>query len=121
MPGPGRPKKIQSENKKVESKSLGDDFAADIACALKKTATQKISFVDFLTNKDFCNLKLSSVVRAIAEASEGTVPTEIDNALCQQIFKCNLNDLKGKKHRVIVVGAGQRGGKTSRLLAPKAV
>ena len=61
------------------------------------------------------------MVAAIADASEGRRPTTIDDATAERYFGCALDELPRFPRRCVAVQAGGRGGKTSRLLAPKAL
>jgi hypothetical protein len=69
-----------------------------------------------------CGLRdLSPLMAAIMDASCGIVPRTIDNATAVRHFGCELDDLPRAPKRTVVVRAGGRGGKSSRLLAPKAL
>lgn len=61
------------------------------------------------------------MVAAIADAADGRRPTTIDDATCGRYFGCPLDALPRAPRRTVTVQAGGRGGKTSRLLAPKAL
>jgi hypothetical protein len=74
-------------------------------------------FSEFLA---WVGLVPSPVIAAIADASQGIRPT-LDGDLAQAVFGCSIAELPLALRRVIVARAGGRGGKTSRLLAPKAV
>lgn len=67
------------------------------------------------------HLDLSPIMAAIMDASEGMPVTTIDDATAVRVFGCELAGLPTKKPRVVGVRAGGRGGKTSRMLAPKAL
>lgn len=60
------------------------------------------------------------MVGAIIDASEGVSP-QIDDVTAEKHFGCKVEWLPKKPARTVVVRAGGRGGKTSRLLAPKAI
>lgn len=79
-----------------------------------------LSFRTFLESASYCGLALSPLVAAIADASEGVRPA-LDDAACTRHFGCTADELPREMRRTIAVRAGGRGGKTSRLLAPKAV
>ena len=79
------------------------------------------SFRSFLTSPHYCGLTLSPMVAAIASAADGHRPDTIDDATAQRYFGCDLDGLPRVPRRAVAVQAGGRGGKTSRLLAPKAV
>ncbi len=80
----------------------------------------RLGFLEFLTSSRFCQLELSPVVEAIALASEGR-PVAIDDATCAVVFNCRARDLPTQPRRTVAVRAGGRAGKTSRLLATKAL
>lgn len=75
-------------------------------------------FADFLR---WVDLPPSPVIEAIADASEGRPVTSIDEATCVRVFGCGLAELPKKALRAMACRAGGRGGKTTRLLAPKSV
>lgn len=79
------------------------------------------TFRAFLESRDYCDLELSPLVAAIVDASEGRTPDTIDEETCRRYFGCGLGDLPRTRRRSVAVQAGGRGGKTSRLLAPKAL
>ncbi len=66
---------------------------------------------------------ISPAIEAIALAAEGhPIPENLISAEdLKSIFRCGRAGLTGISPRVVVVGAGRRGGKTSNLLAPRAV
>jgi hypothetical protein len=68
-----------------------------------------------------CALELSPLIAAIMDASAGLRPTTIDDDESVRHFGCTLDGLPSTPLRTIAVRAGGRGGKTSRLLAPKAL
>jgi hypothetical protein len=74
--------------------------------------------VDFLT---WLGVPPSPVVAAILDALQCIPVTTIDEATCWIVFGCALEDLPTKPLRLLVVRAGGRGGKTSRILAPLAI
>ncbi len=80
-----------------------------------------LSFRSFLESRDFCGLELSPLMAAIADGSEGRTPSSIDDETCALHFGCTIDQLPKEPRRTISVRAGGRGGKTSRLLAPKAL
>lgn len=75
-------------------------------------------YADFLR---WVGLPPSPVIEAIADASEGRPVTSIDDATAQLVFGCSVTGLPAEALRALAVRAGARGGKTTRLLAPKAV
>lgn len=79
------------------------------------------SFRAFAASPAFCALDLSPLVAAIMDASEGRRPETIDDATAERHFGCGLDGLPTVAPRTVVARAGGRGGKTSRLLAPKAL
>jgi hypothetical protein len=94
--------------------------AAKPATSPKPPTLPRLSFRAFLESNAFCGLAPSPAVGAIVDASEGR-EVELDDVACRAIFRCGRIGLPREARRLIVVGAGGRGGKTSRLLAPKAV
>lgn len=93
--------------------------------AAKKTAAPPapappLSFLAFLTSPQFLGLELSPAITAIADASEGR-HVELDDDTCRAVFGCLPSKLPTTARRTVAVRAGGRGGKTSRLLAPKAL
>jgi len=80
-----------------------------------------MKFRAFCESPSYCGLKLSPLIAAIADASEGITPTTITDAQALAHFGCELADLPREPRRTVGVRAGGRGGKTSRLLAPKAL
>src|SRR5688572_1829813 len=82
--------------------------------------TATLSFKAFLTGKAYCGLKLSPLVAAIADASEGK-PVKLGAHDCEEYFGCAPSALPASPRRTVAVRAGRGGGKTSRLLAPKAL
>lgn len=90
--------------------------------AAKKTAPNlpPLSFRAFLEDASFCGLTLSPHVAAIADASEG-YPVDLTHDECMAAFGCPPGKLPQAARRTVCVSAGGRGGKSSRLLAPKAL
>lgn len=80
----------------------------------------RISFRAFLESPHYCGLELSPAIAAIADASEGIRPS-IEDDLAVEIFGCVPSALPEVARQTVAVRAGRRGGKTSRLLAPKAL
>ncbi len=92
------------------------------AAAQPKLAVKPISYLAFLEGSDFCGLTLSPAMAAIAAASEGApVGEHVDEATCVAIFGCAPDALPTVPRRTVGVSAGGRGGKTSRLIATKAL
>lgn len=110
--------------------TLTEAERAEIAAALDahEAATQPrpapapvMSHREFAEAPDFCGLELSPMVAAIMDAAEGRRPTTITDAECEKYFGCPLDGLPTSRRRTIGIEAGGRGGKTSRLLATKAL
>jgi len=80
----------------------------------------RLSFRAFLESPHYCGLTLSPAMGAIVDASEGVTPA-IPEALSLQLFGCRLSGLPREARRTVAIRAGGRAGKTSRLLAPKAI
>lgn len=85
-----------------------------------KPPAPPLSFYAFLTSKQFLGLELSPAIAAIADASEGR-EVDLDPETCLAVFGCYADKLPTVARRTVAVRAGGRGGKTSRLLAPKAL
>ena len=102
---------------------LGDLGATLTAASIQARvqAAGRLSFRAFLESPDFCGLELSPVIAAIADASEGAPVVTISDELATKVFGCARSELPRVARRVVAVSAGGRGGKTSRLLAPKAI
>lgn len=82
--------------------------------------SQRVGFRAFLETSDFCGLTLSPVIAAIADASEGR-PVTLSDDLCRSVFGCAAEALPQRALRKVLIRAGGRGGKSSRLMAPKAL
>ncbi len=72
-------------------------------------------------SEHFCGLTLSPLMAAIMDAAEGRPVTTIDDAAALKHFGCSLAKLPRRARRLVAVRAGGRAGKTSRLLATKAL
>lgn len=113
--------------RKKRPKSLKEDFLVNMQTELQRQqaeGTQTLTFREFISHPDFCNLELSPVLWAIVDASEGRPVTTIDDATCRAIFCGHGLDVMGRprpRPKVIGIEAGRGGGKTSRLLGPKAL
>lgn len=94
---------------------------AEVDRYLAQHERESLPFRTFLESPDFCGLDLSPMVAAIADAADGLRPTTIDDATSARYFGCGLDALPRQRRRTVAVQAGGRGGKTSRLLAPKAL
>ena len=94
---------------------------AEIARLVEIEERASLSFRTFLESPDYCGLDLSPMVAAIADAADGRRPDTIDDATAERYFGCALERLPRQRRRTVAVQAGGRGGKTSRLLAPKAL
>ena len=75
----------------------------------------------FAESQHYCNLKLSPSMAAIMDASEGRRPDTIDDRTSIQLFGCPLDSLPSPCPNEVGIRAGGRGGKSSRLLAVKAI
>jgi hypothetical protein len=87
-----------------------EDLAAIEAIRAEDTASAGVSFREFLSSLDFCDLALSPLVAAIADASDGVRPTTIGEAECQQ------PDGKLVDVRVRAAGARGKGGRAFTLV-----
>jgi hypothetical protein len=110
--------------------SLGGDLASHLraTAANARAEASGLSFRDFLFSADFAGpymagTGVSPAIEAIALASEGLpIPVGLlPDETVRELLRCERSELVGVKPRVVVVGAGRRGGKTSNLVAPKAV
>jgi hypothetical protein len=81
--------------------------------------TPPLTFRRFAESPKYCALEPSPLIAAIMDASDGIAPTTIGDDVCQRHFGCSLEDLPRSARRTVAVEAGGRGGKTSRLIAPK--
>ena len=89
-----------------------DDHDAAVALRTHRT---------FSESPQWCGLALSPLMAAIMDAAEGIRPTRIDDATCTRHFGCALDQLPRVARRLVAVRAGGRAGKTSRLMATKAL
>jgi len=75
--------------------------------------------------REFCErelrLDISPIMAAVMDAADARPVTTIDDVTAERIFGCVRAGLPTKRPRVVGVRAGGRGGKSSRLLAPKAL
>jgi len=96
---------------------------AAIAAALDghEAAVALASHRTFAESPHWCGLSLSPLVGAIMDAAEGRPVTTIDDAACVKHFGCPRAELPAVARRLVAVRAGGRGGKSSRLLATKAL
>jgi hypothetical protein len=98
-----------------------------IALRTALSKAKPLNFSEFIESPDFCGAyigetQLSPAILDIAQASDGLIPTHLSDEALEQVFRCSRLDFaSGVKPKTVVVGAGRRGGKTSHLLAPKAV
>jgi hypothetical protein len=91
------------------------------AASLLLERERPLRFREFLESSEYCGLSLSPMVAAIVDASEGVYPETIDDATAERYFGCDRAELPRRLLREVALQAGGRGGKTSRLLAPKAL
>jgi hypothetical protein len=106
------------------SKALDDEARRLLAALTPRDAKVEIPSIGlraFASSTDFCALSPSPLVAAIYDASEGRAVTTIDEAQALAHFGCSLGDLPSKPPRTICGRTGGRGGKTSRLVAVKAL
>lgn len=101
-------------------------FAARLALGLAAAAPLAVPVhvsgvpsrrADFLS---WLGLDPSPVVGAICDASQG-LAVHLADDLAQSTFGCPADELPPLARRTVIVRAGGRGGKTSRLLAPMAI
>ena len=95
----------------------------ELALALEghEQAVALRSFRAFCESPHFCNLTLSPLMAAIMDASEGRPVTSVDDVAAVRHFGCARAKLPRVARRLVAVRAGGRAGKTSRLLATKAL
>lgn len=84
------------------------------AAHIRRSSAAPISFADFAISPLFCRLDLPPLVEKLALAADG-----LPIAAPAKHFGCD--HIRGATRRTVVVRSGGRGGKTSRLLAPKAL
>lgn len=84
-------------------------------------STKPQTFRAFATSKRYCGVELSPLMGAIMDAADGIAPTTIDDATAREHFGCAIRDLPRVARRTVGARSGGRSGKTSRLLAPKAL
>jgi hypothetical protein len=79
-----------------------------------------LSFREFASSPEYCGIEPSPLVAAIMDAADCRPVTTIDDEASLRHFGCRVSEIPRESFfRHIVVRAGGRGGKTSRLLAPK--
>lgn len=83
-------------------------------------ARQPISHRRFCEHALYCQLELSPLVGAVIDAAEGA-PVTLDDGTARRHFGCPASQLPRKPLRTIAARTGGRGGKTSRLIATKAL
>lgn len=107
----------------AERRRATANYSPALLADLKRESDALCTFRAFLESPEYCALSstLSPLIAAVADASEGRRPTTIDDDACERHFGCKLDALPSRRPRTVVVRAGGRGGKTSRLLAPKAL
>lgn len=80
---------------------------------------QHMTFAEF--RRDVLHLEDSPLVAAIVAATDGTPITTLSDEECKRYFGTKSDRMQAGPWRTVVVRAGGRGGKSSRLLAPKAL
>lgn len=100
---------------------MADPILALLGAELRRRDRPLPTFREFSEAGEFCGLSLSPLIAAIEDASAGHRPRSIDDEASLRHFGCRLGELPTAPPRTVVVRAGGRGGKTSRLLAPKAL
>ena len=70
--------------------------------------------------REILKLEHSPVMAGIVAASEGA-PVLLPDDVCMDVFGCTADKLPTSPKKVVAVRAGGRAGKSSRLLAPKAI
>lgn len=98
---------------------LADAFIDGLERAAKKAAfVIPLLFSVFLA--ETLGLQMSPKFEAICDASDGQ-PIELCDEDSIATFGCKASELPTEPRRVVIVRAGGRSGKTSRMLAPKAI
>lgn len=111
--------------------TAGEDAAGVVRAARAKRKASKASelitagvltFRAFLTSPDYFPTPpdLSPAMLAIVDGADGR-PDLVTADLSRAIFNCEPSALPTSPPRVVGIGSGRRSGKTSNLLAPKAV
>jgi hypothetical protein len=100
---------------------LRDLAPTDLEAIGSEVSRAELTLRAFAESPAFCGLEYSPLVAAIADASEGIRPDTIDDDTAERHFGCTLDGLPTLRRRTVVVRAGGRGGKTSRLLAVAAL
>lgn len=80
-----------------------------------------MGFRSFAESPAYCRLSLSPLIAAVMDTADGQAPTTIGDAEAVAHFGCQVAELPGVAPRTVAVRAGGRGGKSSRLVAPKAL
>jgi hypothetical protein len=95
---------------------------AEIAAALDahERSEALASHRTFAESPHYCGLTLSPLMAATMDAAEG-LPVILDEEACQRHFGCSRVQLLRRWRALVAVRAGGRAGKTSRLLATKAL
>ena len=96
---------------------------ADLAAALDghERAVALQSFRGFCESPHFLGLSLSPLMAAIMDAADGRPVTTIDDETARKHFGCVRAKLPRAARRLVAIRAGGRAGKSSRLLAPRAI
>lgn len=103
------------------------DALEQLAAAEAERAELVPTFREFLEHPDYAGpymakVGISPIVGAIVDASEGSPVESIDDETAEKVFRLPRSELPlGESPRVVIIGAGRQSGKTSNLLAPKAV
>jgi hypothetical protein len=82
---------------------------------------RRLTYRSFCSSRTHCGLDLSPLMAAVIDASEGVRPNTIDDSTSLAHFGCDLDGLPTEPRRTIAARSGGRSGKTSRLLATKAL
>jgi hypothetical protein len=69
----------------------------------------------------YCGLELSPLVAGIMDTASGIAPSTLTDEQASEFFGCPLSGLPSEPRRTVAIRTGGRGGKTSRLVATKAL
>lgn len=96
---------------------------AEIAAALDAHERSEAlrSHRAFAESPHYCGLTVSPLMAAVMDAADGKPVTTINDAQAREHFGCVCAELPRRPRALVVVRAGGRAGKTSRLLATKAL
>jgi len=101
--------------------TLRERLEIEASLAAHERAEGLTSHRAFCESPHWCGLTLSPLMAAIMDAAEGRPVTTIDDDQALRHFGCTLAELPKTPRRLVATRAGGRAGKSSRLLATKAL